>query len=246
MSPLEPSPPDTSEQPEQPEQPARGGAGASYESKGVSGSDGPIARRLNRPISSRISAHVAGWPVTPDQWTAVSFASVCAGALAFAGHAPRLGAVLVHAGSVLDGVDGEVARLQQETSAEGALLDVALDRVSDVVLVGGLALGAGGRRIDSLLALAAANGIVTAGIVKERIGHEGEEVAQLQQQEAGDGGLDALLRYTSRDGRLFAVTLAGLVRQPRVALLWLAASSNWRLIRRLEAARALLRRRSGQ
>ncbi|HJM75278.1 MAG TPA: CDP-alcohol phosphatidyltransferase family protein [Dehalococcoidia bacterium] len=225
------------------ERPKRDDASAAHESKGVAGSDGPISRRLNRPISSRISAHVGGWPVTADQWSYISFASVCTGALAFAAHAPRLGAALVHAGSVLDGVDGEVARLQQTASAQGALLDLTLDRASDIALLGGLALGAGRRRIDWLLALAAANGIVTAGVVKERVGHEGEDVAQLQQQEAVDGSLDTLVRYTGRDGRLFAVTLAGLIRQPRLALLWLAATSNWRLIRRLGAARALLRRR---
>jgi CDP-L-myo-inositol myo-inositolphosphotransferase len=225
------------------ERPEQDGAPASHDSKGVAGSDGPISRRLNRPISSRISAHVAGWPVTADQWSYISFASVCTGALAFATHSPRLGAALVHAGSVLDGVDGEVARLQQTSSAQGALLDITLDRASDVALLGGLALGAGGRRIDWLLALAAANGIVTAGVVKERVGHEGVDVAGLQQQEAVDGGLDTLVRYTGRDGRLFAVTLGGLIRQPRLALLWLAATSNWRLIRRLRAARALLRRR---
>lgn len=237
MSPPESPIEETAERPEQ------DGAPASHESKGVAGSDGPISRRLNRPISSRISAHVAGWPVTADQWSYISFASVCAGALAFAVRIPPLAAVLVHTGSVLDGVDGEVARLQGTASAQGALLDLTLDRASDVALLAGLALGAGGRRIDWLLALAAANGIVTAGVVKERIGHEGEDVAELQRQEALDGGLDTLVRYTGRDGRLFAVALAGLVRQPRLALLWLAATSNWRLIRRLRAARALLRRR---
>ena len=240
MSPPEPPLEDATDPPAHPDAQS---SGSEHESKGVSGSDGPISRRLNRPISSRISAHVAGWPVSADQWSYISFASVCTGALAFATHAPRLGALLVHAGSVLDGVDGEVARLKQTSSAQGALLDLTLDRASDVALVAGLAAGAGGRRLDWLLALAAANGIVTAGVVKERIGHEGEDVARLQQQEALDGGLDTLVRFTGRDGRLFAVTLAGLIKQPRLALLWLAATSNWRLIRRLRAARALLRRR---
>ncbi len=228
--------------------PGRPGAAGAVppESKGVAGSDGVISRRLNRPISSRISPLVAGWPVTPDQWSYISFGSVCAGALAFAARAPRLGAALVHAGSVLDGVDGEVARLQGRSTAQGALLDLTLDRVSDIVLVAGLAIGAGGRRLDWLLALAAANGILTAGVVKERIGHEGADVAELQQQEAAGGDFAALLPYTGRDGRLFAVALAGLVRQPRLALLWLAATSNWRLIRRLKAARALLRRRGDE
>lgn len=220
--------------------------GADLHDKGVSGSDGLISTYLNRPISGLISSRVAGWPVTPDQWTYAGFASVCAGAGAFAIGAPRLGAVLVHAGSVLDGVDGEVARLQQATSAQGALLDLALDRIGDVALAGGLALGAGGRTFDWLLALAAANGSLTPGIVKERVGHEGESVARLQEEEAAGGALDALLPFTNRDGRLFAATLLGLLRQPRLALLWIAVTSNQRLVRRLQAARAMLRRRADE
>ncbi len=211
--------------------------------KGVSGADGPISQSLNRPLSGLISSRAASWPVTPDQWSYAAFYSVCAGAAAFAVHTPRAGALLVHVGSVLDGVDGEVARNQGTSSAQGALLDLTLDRVSDVALLGGLAIGAGGRKIDWLLALAAANGVLTAGVVKERIGAEGLNVAQLQREEAEQDAIDGLLPYTSRDGRLFAVALSGLLRQPRLGLLWLAATSNLRLVRRLRAARDLLRRR---
>ena len=231
-------------------QPAGGTTGdaaagpAQPEEKGVSGADGPVAKHLNRPVSTFISSRVARRSVTPDQWTYGAFYSVCAGAAAFAAGAPRAGALLVHAGSVLDGVDGEVARLQQASSAQGALLDLALDRVSDVALLAGLAFGAGGRRLDWLLALAAANGILTASVVKERVGAEGQNVAQLQREEATQDAIDALLPYTSRDGRLFAATLLGLLRQPRLALLWLAATSNLRLVRRLRAAREMLSRRS--
>ena len=212
--------------------------------KGVSGTDGPISRLLNRPLSHRISARVWALPVTPDQWSFASFGLVCAGAAAFAVHLPKAGAVLVHAGSIVDGVDGEVARLQGTSSTEGALLDLTLDRVADIALVSGLALGAGGRSIDWLLALAAANGLDTASVVKERVSAEGVPAAELQREERSDDDLDAVLRFGGRDGRLFAVTLFGLIRQPRLALLWLAVTSNLRLQRRLSAARELLRRRA--
>ena len=68
--------------------------------------------------------------------------------------------------------------------------------------------------------------------------------AELQREERSDDDLDAVLRFGDRDGRLFAVTLFGLIRQPRLALLWLAVTSNLRLRRRLDAARELLRRRA--
>jgi CDP-L-myo-inositol myo-inositolphosphotransferase len=213
--------------------------------KGVSGLDGPVSRRLNRPVSRRISSRVARHPMTPNQWSGLAFGAVCAGALAFAARLPRLGAVLVHAGSVLDGVDGEVARLQGTASPSGALLDLALDRVSDVAVAGGLAAGAGGRGIDWLLALASTSGVLTSGIVKERLGAEGKSVAGLQREEARASAVDRLLPWTGRDGRLLAVTVAGLLRAPRLGLLWLAVTSNVRLVRRLAAARALLEGREG-
>jgi phosphatidylglycerophosphate synthase len=209
--------------------------------KGVSGLDGPISRRLNRPISRRISSRVAGYPVSPDQWSWLAFGAVCAGAGSFAVGLPRVGAALVHAGSVLDGVDGEVARLQDASSPAGALLDLVLDRVSDVAVLAGMAHGAGSRRIDWLMALAATNGVLTSGIVKERLGAEQLSVAELQREESARAAIDHVLPWTGRDGRLFAVTLAGLAHTPRLGLAWLAFASNVRLLRRAGAARSLLR-----
>ena len=208
--------------------------------KGVSGLDGPVSKHLNRPLSRRISARVWEWPVSPNQWSWASFAIANVGAAAFAARVPRLGGVLVHGASVLDGVDGEVARLQGTASPSGALLDLVLDRVSDVSIVGGLAWGAGSRRTDWLLALAAANGLLVSGIAKERIGAERQPVAELQRTEATGSWLDRVVAWTGRDGRLFAVTSAGLLKQPRLALVWLALSSNLRLVRRFGAARAML------
>ena len=208
--------------------------------KGVSGLDGPVSRHLNRPLSRQISTRVSAWPVTPNQWSWAAFGVVCAGALAFAVRAPRLAALIVHSGSVLDGVDGEVARLQGTSSASGALLDLVLDRVSDVAVLAGLAVGAGGRRIDWILALVAANGMLTSGIVKERVGAELQPVAQLQRSESTRSPVDRLLPWTGRDARLLAVTAAGLLRAPRLGLAWLAITSNVRLVRRFAAARVLL------
>jgi hypothetical protein len=181
--------------------------------------------------------------MTPDQWSWVAFGAVCAGSGGFAVGQTRVGALLVHAGSVLDGVDGEVARLQGTSSPAGALLDLILDRVSDVTLLAGMAQAAGGRRRDWLLALAAANGVLISGIVKERLGAEHQSVARLQRDESSRAAVDRLLPWTGRDGRLFAATLAGLARRPRLGLAWLVFSSNLRLLRRASAARALLRER---
>ena len=226
--------------------PEPGGASSQPpEGKGAAGLDGPISTHVNRPLMRRVAAGVADLPVTADQWTWAGFAVSLAGAAAFALHAPRAGAVLVQAGALLDTLDGEVARRQGTAGPPGALLDLTLDRVSDVALLAGLAAGAGGRTLDWALALAAANGIVTASVVKERLGAEGGSVAQLQRDEVAGGVANALLQYLNRDVRQLGISVCGLLRQPRLALLCLAAGSNWRLARRLGVARELLRRRAG-
>lgn len=211
------------------------------DSKGVSGTDGPVSRYLNRPISCRISAAVAHLPINADQWSWTSFGAVCAGAAAIATGRPRTGGLLIHMGSVLDGVDGEVARLQGTAGPAGALLDLVLDRVSDVGVVAGLAVGAGARPGDWVLALAAANGLLVSGIVKERIGAEHESVSRLQVVESQRSRIDVLLPWTGRDGRLLAAALAGLIGVPRLGLVWLALTSNVRLWRRASAALDMLR-----
>ncbi|MEE9277692.1 MAG: CDP-alcohol phosphatidyltransferase family protein [Dehalococcoidia bacterium] len=214
--------------------------------KGVSGADGAISRRLNRPVSRRISPRLAALPLTPNHWSWVAFGLVCAGAGAFALGAPRAGALLTHAGSVVDGVDGEVARLQGTASEQGAFLDLVLDRMADTALLAGLSAGAGGRATDWLLALAAANGIVTASVAKERLSAEGVAPAELQRREAAGGDWVAkLMPLGGRDGRLFAVAIAGLLRRPRLALGWLAVSSSLRLVRRLSIGCEALRQSRG-
>ena len=213
------------------------------ESKGISGLDGPVSRHLNRPLSRRISAAAWRLPFTPDHWSYLSFALTCTGSAAFAVGRTRAGGLLIHAGSIIDGVDGEVARLQGRASAQGALLDVTLDRVSDVALSAGMALGGGGRTVDWLLAAAAINGAVTASMVKERVSAEGIRPADLQHAERSRRGLRSLLPLGESDGRRFAATVAGLAGRPRLGLAWLAAIGNARLLWRLHVARTALRRR---
>jgi 1L-myo-inositol 1-phosphate cytidylyltransferase / CDP-L-myo-inositol myo-inositolphosphotransferase len=92
--------------------------------------DGPVSRWLNRPLSTRLSMALAPLRPAPDLVSLVAFALGLAGAL------------LVHASSVADGVDGEVARLQLRGGPRGALLDGLLDRVGDVAILAGAGLWA--------------------------------------------------------------------------------------------------------
>ena len=52
-----------------------------------------------------------------------------------------IGALMVFLTAVLDALDGMVARLRKISSRRGDLIDHTLDRVADIIIVGGIALG---------------------------------------------------------------------------------------------------------
>lgn len=100
-------------------------------------SDGIVSRRLNRPISQRISAvllHIEGirpWHLTIVTATMgllmfVSFLQAGPGGLI-------LGGILFHVASVVDGIDGEIARATHRSSESGAMLDTAVDMVTNLL-----------------------------------------------------------------------------------------------------------------
>jgi choline kinase/phosphoglycolate phosphatase-like HAD superfamily hydrolase/phosphatidylglycerophosphate synthase len=99
--------------------------------------DGAVARRLNRAVSQRVVTPVLldVFPaITPNQVTIAAFAVTLAAAAALVAHAPVVAALLVAAASVLDGSDGEIARLTHRSSRFGAFFDAVLDRAADGLL----------------------------------------------------------------------------------------------------------------
>ena len=105
--------------------------------------DGAVATRFNRAMSQRLvtPALLRAVPtITPNQITFVGFAAAVAAAAAFAAHAPLLAAVLITLASVLDGSDGEAARLTHRSSRFGGFFDAVLDRVADGLLFTGAAI----------------------------------------------------------------------------------------------------------
>ncbi|MBI4425308.1 MAG: CDP-alcohol phosphatidyltransferase family protein [Elusimicrobia bacterium] len=94
-------------------------------------SDGYLAR-LDRRLSIAISRRLVETPVTPNQLTACGLALGLLGAswLASPGYGASVaGALLLCFCCVLDGCDGEVARLKLLSSPFGARFDVAADSV---------------------------------------------------------------------------------------------------------------------
>ncbi len=103
--------------------------------------DGPVARYLNRPLSIRISRVLARFPVTPNFISLTSFfcSLLAAGLFVLGGYpALALGGLLAQVASIVDGCDGEIARLKFQSSDYGGWLDAVLDRYADALLLFGL------------------------------------------------------------------------------------------------------------
>lgn len=77
--------------------------------------------------------------VTPDQLTALGVAISVLAALAVASGRPLAGALLLGASAIPDLLDGAVAKATGAASPRGAFFDSVSDRVSDSVVLGGVA-----------------------------------------------------------------------------------------------------------
>ena len=104
--------------------------------------DGPVSRWINRPISTFVTRRLVGTNITPNQMTVVANVIGAVGVfLVFQGTWAMLalGSLLVQLQSILDGCDGEIARLKFKSSKVGEWLDNILDDQVNVSY--GIALG---------------------------------------------------------------------------------------------------------
>ena len=195
--------------------------------------DGPVSRYLNRPLSTRLSMLISALRPNPDllSWLALGVGLV--GAWLLARGEGVAGGLVVWAGSVLDGMDGEAARLQVRDSAAGALLDGVLDRVADTAVLAGLAMWAirDGMSVDLTVGLCAA--AVATSILSMA---SKDRITALGLAPAPEGALGWL--FGGRDGRLLLVTIAALVGRPMAALVAIAATAGLTLLVRLVLVRS--------
>ena len=109
----------------------------------VKPTDGIFAR-ANRTISIPISRRIIPFPITPNMVSLFTLGvSFAAGAfLALGGYWNMLtGAILSWFSSVLDGCDGEVARLKLQESAFGCWLETICDNLYYLFILGGMTIG---------------------------------------------------------------------------------------------------------
>jgi phosphatidylglycerophosphate synthase len=102
--------------------------------------DGPVSRTINRRLSGRLLTPLflsLAPGVTANQVSALAFAVAIAAAVAFLLGQPVIGGLAVQLASVLDGCDGEIARLKRDESPFGSFFDAVLDRYADTFLLAG-------------------------------------------------------------------------------------------------------------
>jgi choline kinase/phosphatidylglycerophosphate synthase len=175
--------------------------------------DGPVARILNRRLSIPISWILAPLRPSPNLLSVLSFVVGIAAAALLASGEGLVGGILAQACSVLDGVDGEVARLTVSAGPRGTLLDGSLDRLSDAALAGGLGLWA----VDAgatpgtavVLTAAAVTGSLLSMATKDRI-------AALGLKGPSERALGWLMG--GRDGRLLIIAVLAIMQLPVTAL----------------------------
>ncbi|MDI9570002.1 MAG: CDP-alcohol phosphatidyltransferase family protein [Pseudomonadota bacterium] len=106
--------------------------------------DGFMSRHLSRHISLLMSTRLALTPVTPNQVTLAGAGIGLLGALFIAqgGYWNQLaGCLLFLFCIIIDGVDGEIARLKLQESEFGHKLDIVTDNIVHVAIFSGLAVG---------------------------------------------------------------------------------------------------------
>lgn len=153
-------------------------------SLGPKAQDGFMARHFDRHISLAVSRAVLDTPVTPNMMTALSCLVGLAGAALFtyAHHDFDLaGAVLVWLHSVLDGCDGELARVRLQESRWGGDFDFWADNLVHLALFAAISMGffrSTGSPLALILGVAAGLGILgSAGLTFSRRLRERAEAA---------------------------------------------------------------------
>jgi 1L-myo-inositol 1-phosphate cytidylyltransferase / CDP-L-myo-inositol myo-inositolphosphotransferase len=138
----------------------------------IKDTEGLLSRHVHRRISLALSRRLAATRLTPNGMTLVSVAVGLAGALFFLSpkaSGQTVGALLFLLHSILDGCDGELARLKLQESRLGGLLDFWGDNVVHCAVFTAIAVGwsrSTGAPWPLLLgAVAVAGALASAGLI---------------------------------------------------------------------------------
>lgn len=196
--------------------------------------DGPVFRHLNRPLSTRITRHLVKRAFTPNQISFFCFALCIVAAGLFASGGTlwlAVGGVLAQVASVVDGCDGEVARLGMEESEFGGWFDAVLDRYADAFLLFGLTwhvfFAAAGSSLGLFMGFMAITGSFLVSYTADK--YDGLMKSRFQHGET-------LGIRIGRDLRVLVIALGAVFNLPFLALSLIAVVMIVETVRRIVTA----------
>ena len=187
--------------------------------------NGYISKHINRKMSEPMAQLLAKTRVTPNQMTWTAFGIALISFVSFILGQNIIGGLLVQLSSIVDGIDGSLARLKGMTSEFGGFLDSVLDRYADILIVLGLTLWSlshesyPGIWLAGFLAIA---GTICISYTRARISPNHRHLF--------DKGLKSL---ASRDIRLFLIMIGAVIGQAYFCLITIAAITNLVVLYRL-------------
>jgi phosphatidylglycerophosphate synthase len=192
--------------------------------------DGIVSRYLNRPLSRPAARVLRPTPLTPNAVTAFTVLLAFATGAALAAGWNIAGGIAIQAVSVIDGVDGELARLKHQATRFGSIFDAVTDRYADAAMLAGMTVFA--VRFEDyaraeFVGMVAVSAALIVSYSRARIEADLPDVIE-------GGNLDSIFGLASRDVRLLIAAIGTVLGQCYWTLAVLATLSAltiaWRLV----------------
>lgn len=190
-----------------------------------------IKARLGQDLDAvvyRIFPFVRELTVSPDVLTLAGAGVSFLAAWAFALDKSFLAGLLLMVAGFCDLVDGVVARQQGVSSAAGAFFDSSIDRLSDLLIFGGIALGR--TRAGDVAGVALALWAITASVMTSYTRASAEK--RLHSLRVG---------FMERGERFGVLILGALTTFVMTSVVIVAAGATWTAVQRILEGRRLLR-----
>ncbi len=193
--------------------------------------DGWVAKFINRPVSLFLTSLLAETSLTPNQITFFSFLLSLASALFFFLQNSFVAGILCQLSSIIDGIDGEIARVKFKQTPFGSILDSILDRYADAAIISGLTFLSYMQKPSSLpiiLGALALSGAPLSMLFKEKFKSTFKKTYLPQKEDQ-----IANFLFANRDGRLFIIFIFSLLNLPLIGLLIISINSHLLTLNRL-------------
>lgn len=191
--------------------------------------DGPVSKYLNRPLSLLISPIFVNHNISPNLLTFLSFLLACISGIFFSFGTyfwAILAGITAQLSSIIDGCDGEVARLKLKTSKFGEWLDRVLDRYADGIIIIGMTHNIWLHSNAKWVWLLGFIALTGTYLVSYTAQFYDRLILKINSEQK-------FFRFFGRDMRLFIIFLGGITNQLFLTLVILAVLSNLETLRRL-------------